>query len=51
METFQRVIYGMPLFNEHNFEKVRTFVADGTARASEHERARASMSEFECEPN
>lgn len=31
METFQRVIYGMPLFNEHNFEKVRTFLADGTA--------------------
>lgn len=33
METFQRVIYGMPLFNEHNFEKVRTFVADGIAEA------------------
>lgn len=31
METFQRVIYGMPLFNEYNFEKVRTFVADGIA--------------------
>lgn len=27
------------------------FIPIATARASEHERARASMSEFECEPN
>lgn len=52
METFQRVIYGMPLFNGHNFEKVRTFVADGTAETGGgvlYEDLNNAANEFEIE--
>lgn len=52
METFRRVIYGMPLFNEHNFEKVRTFVADGTAETGGgvlYEDLNNAANEFEIE--
>lgn len=52
METFQRVIYGMPLFNEHNFEKVRTFVADGTAETGGgvlYDNLNNAANEFEIE--
>ena len=52
METFQRVIYGMPLFNESNFEKVRKFIADWAAEnggAVIYEKLANAANEFEIE--
>lgn len=52
MYTSKRVIYGMPLFNEHNFEKVITFVADRTAKMGGgviYEALNNAANEFEIE--